>query len=63
MEQQAKIFHGKMLQGGIQGAVRYLTARDEGRVLMPDEIDEKLGYTITEVLASKAPDAWTPNTT
>ena len=35
-EQRAKIFHGKMLCGkDVRGAVRYLTARDKGGVLMP----------------------------
>ena len=59
-EQRAKIFHGKMLRGDVRGAVRYLTARDKGSVLMPDKIDEKSGDTVAEVLASKHPEARMP---
>jgi hypothetical protein len=40
-EQWAKIFHGKMLQGNVWGAVRYLTDREKGVFLLPDDIDKK----------------------
>jgi len=56
-EQRAKIFHQKMLRGDVRGAVRYLTEREKGGVFMPDEIDEKTGDTVEEVLQSKHPDA------
>ena len=59
-EQRAKIFNRKMLRGDVRGAVRYLTERDKGGVLMPDDIDEKSGDSVADVLASKHPDARTP---
>jgi hypothetical protein len=40
-EQRAKIFHGKMLQGDVRGAVRYLTDREKGGILQPTDMDEK----------------------
>jgi hypothetical protein len=60
-EQRAKIFHRKMLRGDVRGAVRYLTEREKGGILLPDDIDEKSGNTISEVLESKHPDARTPD--
>ncbi len=42
-EQRAKTFHQKVLRGNIQGAVRYLTDREKGGVLYPNDIDEKSG--------------------
>lgn len=56
-EQRAKIFHQKMLRGDVRGAVRYLTEREKGGIHMPDEIDEKTGDPVEEVLRSKHPDA------
>ena len=45
-----------------RGAVRYLTERAKGRVLMPDEINEKSGDTVVaEVITSKHPEARTPD--
>ncbi len=45
-EQRAKIFNRKMLRGDVRGAVRCLTERDKGGVLMPDDIDEKSGDSV-----------------
>jgi hypothetical protein len=59
-EQRAKIFNSKMLQGDICGAVRYLTERDQGGILFPNETDEKSGDTVLETLKSKHPDATIP---
>ena len=59
-EQRAKIFNRKMLRGDVRGAVRHLTERDKGGVLMPDDIDEKSGDSVADVPASKHPDARTP---
>jgi hypothetical protein len=49
-----------MLRGDVRGAVGSPTERDEGGVLMPDDIDEKSGDSVAEVLDSKHPDARTP---
>jgi hypothetical protein len=62
-EQRAKIFHGKMLQGNVRGAVRYLTDREQGGILLPDDIDEKTGDSVKEVLESKHPHARMPDVT
>jgi hypothetical protein len=37
--------------------VRYLTEREKGGILYPDEIDEKSGNTVQSILESKPPDA------
>jgi hypothetical protein len=50
----------KMLRGDVRGAVRHLTERDKGGVLMPDDIDEKSGDSVADVLEAKHPDARTP---
>jgi hypothetical protein len=42
-KQQANIFDQKMLQGDVRGAVRYLTDREVGGVLLPSDMDEKTG--------------------
>ena len=61
-KQKAKIFHRKMLCGDVRGAVRYLTEREKGGILLPGDIDEKLGKEVSKVLKSKHPGAQTPNT-
>jgi hypothetical protein len=45
-KQRAKIFHRKMLQGDVRGAVRYLTDREKGGILRPTNIDEKTGHSV-----------------
>jgi hypothetical protein len=59
-EQRSKIFHQKVLRGNLRGAVRYLTEREKGGILYPDDIDEKTGLTVETVLESKHPDAREP---
>jgi hypothetical protein len=59
-EQRTKTFHQKVLRGNLRGAVRYITEREKGGILYPDDIDEKSGDTIQSVLESKHPDARTP---
>jgi hypothetical protein len=49
-----------MLRGDIRGAVRYLTERDQGGILFPQDTDKKSGDTVLETLKSKHPDATTP---
>jgi hypothetical protein len=40
--------------------MEYLTEREKGGILYPDDIDEKSGDTVQSVLESKHPDARTP---
>jgi hypothetical protein len=48
----------KMLRGDVRGAVRYLTDREEGGVLIvPNNTDKKSGDSVAEALQSKNPDA------
>ncbi len=59
-EQRTKTFHQKVLCGNLRGAVRYLTDREKGGILYPDDINEKSGETVQSVLESKHPDAQVP---
>jgi hypothetical protein len=59
---RAKIFHRKMLCRDAQGDVRYLTEREKGGILLPGDIDKKLGNKVSKVFESKHPAARTPNT-
>jgi hypothetical protein len=59
-KQRAKVFHGKMLQGDIQGEGRYLTNRKTGWVLYPHKTDEKSKKSMLQVLKSKHSDAKIP---
>ena len=52
-EQLARVFHMKMLKGYFRGADKHLTETEKGEVLMPNQIDDKTGITIKEVLQSK----------
>jgi hypothetical protein len=47
-----------MLQRDVRGAVRYLTDRGKGGILLLDDVNEKSGDTIMEALESKHPNAW-----
>jgi hypothetical protein len=60
-EQRTRIFHQKVLRGNIRGAVRYLTDREKGGILYPDDLDEKTGNSVLSVIESKHPNARTPN--
>lgn len=62
-EQRAEIFNQKMLRGDIRGAVRFITEREKGGILMPDDIDEKTGDSVENVLRSKHPEARIPKAT
>jgi hypothetical protein len=57
-EQQAKLFHGKMLRGDVRGAVRY---REKVGILLSDDIDKKTGDSIKEVVESKHPKVRMPD--
>ena len=53
-----------MLHSNMRGTVRYLTESSKGVVLLPkNEMDEKTGDSIIEVLEFKHPDARTPDLT
>jgi hypothetical protein len=43
------------------GAVRYLTDRGKGGILLPNDVDKKLGDSVTEALESKHPHARIPD--
>jgi hypothetical protein len=60
-EQRAKIFHQKMLRGDVRGAVRYLSDREKGGILLPNNVDEKSGLIVLEALESKHPHAGIPD--
>ena len=42
-----------MCRGKISAAVRYISEKEKGRVLLPSDIDEKSGDEASEVLRSK----------
>jgi len=54
-EQCAKIFLRKMLHGDVRGVVKFLTEMEKGGVLMPDDLDEKIGLSVEDVLRFKHP--------
>jgi hypothetical protein len=51
-----------MLRGNVRGAVRYLTKREKGGVLLPGDIGEKSSNEVSKVLESKHPAAKAPST-
>ena len=60
-EQRAKVYARLVLQGKLQAAVRWITEREKGGILLPDEKDEKTGDTVLDVLQSKHPEAQIPD--
>jgi hypothetical protein len=54
-EQRPKTFHQKVLKGDLHGAVRYITDREMGGVLLPDDKCSKTGLPVSDVLDSKHP--------
>ena len=61
--QRHSIFHKKMLRGEIRSAVRYLTEREQGGVLLPSAIDPTSGHVVSQVLEAKHPQARIPEGT
>mmetsp|Transcript_14787 Transcript_14787/g.22031 ORF Transcript_14787/g.22031 Transcript_14787/m.22031 type:complete len:104 (-) Transcript_14787:357-668(-) len=55
-----KTFVNMLFQGKLQQAVRWLTGRDKGGLLAPDDICSKTWLPVHEVLASKHPEPQVP---
>jgi hypothetical protein len=53
LEQRAKTFHQKVLKGDLRGAVRYITDREMGGILLPDDKCSKTGLPVSDVLDSE----------
>ena len=62
-EHQAKTFHGLVLRSKLRTAVRWITEREKGGVLQPEEQFTKRGNRVLEVLHTKHPDARPPSAT
>jgi hypothetical protein len=60
-EQRGKTYTRLVHQGKLRNAVRYLTEREKGGVMLPNEIDSKTDDTVLEVLQSKHPDLRVPD--
>ena len=56
-ENRAKTFHSLMLCGKLRMAVRLITERETGGVLLPEEHCRNRGEHVMEVLRTKHPDA------
>ena len=56
-EHRAKTFNGLVLRGKLRTAVRWITKREKGGVLQPDDHCTKTGERVMEVLRTKHPDA------
>ena len=56
----ARKFHSMMIEGKVRQAVPWVTNRDDGGVLHPDDVDTKIGKTVVEVLESKHPSCMIP---
>jgi hypothetical protein len=53
-EQRLMIYHRMVMRGLLRQAVKYLTDREKGTILMPEDIDEKTGDSVATVLEYKA---------
>jgi hypothetical protein len=59
-EQRAKKFARLVLQDKLRSAVRWLTEREKGGVLLPGNVDEKSRERVIDILQSKHLDAQIP---
>ena len=57
----ARRYHSMVIEGKLREAVRWVTNRDGGGVLHPDDVDQKSGKTVAEVLESKHPACMIPD--
>jgi hypothetical protein len=60
-DQIARNYNASVLDGNIRAAVRSVTNRDGGGVLLPEDLCTKTGRPVFEVLESKHPDTRIPN--
>jgi len=49
-KQRANIFDAKLKKEGVKAAVNYIINIEKGGVLLPDDIDEKTGLSVENVL-------------
>ena len=57
----ARKCHSMVIEGKLRQAMRWVTNRDGGGVLHPDNVDQKGGKTVAEVLELKHPACMIPN--
>ena len=60
-EHRAKTFHGLVLCGKLRTATRWITEREKGGVLLPEEHCTKTGEHVLEVIRTKHPDSRPPS--
>ena len=56
-KERDKVFSCMISRGKIRAAIRYVSEREKGGILMPGDTDEKTGDLIKETLAAKHPEA------
>ena len=61
VEHRAKTFHGLVLRGKLRTAVRWITEREKGGVLLPEEQCTKTGKRVLEMIHAKHLDARPPS--
>ena len=60
-EHRAKTYHSLVLSGKFRTELRWITEREKGGVLLPEETCTKTGERLMEVLRTKHPDACPPS--
>jgi hypothetical protein len=60
---RAKVYNSKLMRGHLQSAVNFITDRESGGILYPDDLDEKSGHQISRVLQEKHPKMRDPGPT
>ena len=56
-KERDKVFSRMICRGKIRAAIRYVSGREKGGILMPGDTDEKTSDLIKETLATKYPEA------
>ena len=54
-EHRARVFDTKVKRGKLRAAVRYITDREGGGIMTPDDIDDKSGLSVIDALKEKHP--------